>query len=385
MAVNYEDERFTQVESDKQQALTEMEKTYGKQNADGTYTGGMIGSVDKYYQDQINASKDWADKQSQLQQEQTDLAVEQIEQQKEQAQKDYIKEQSGAYVDWRKQSNQYGTEAEKMAAQGLANTGYSESSQVSMYNTYQNRVATARESYNLAVQNYNIAIKDAQMQNNAALAEITYQALQQQLELSLQGFQYKNQLILDRANMKTEIDNTYYNRYLDVLNQINTENAMAEEIRQYNESLALQKAQLAESQRQFNVSNPTIEDGLVINKDGGGGTGSAGNVGAGVAVAGQKAALAVTTSNIYKKTEYFDGYLPKATANDIKTYGAFSNGYQPKGISGHGTLKKTGGTYTMYTTTLSGEKKTVKQNAWKASDGTLWYWDGRDMKYHRYF
>lgn len=277
MAVNYEDERFTQVESDKQQALTEIEKTYGKQNADGTYTGGMIGSVDKYYQDQINASKDWADKQIQLQQEQTDLAVEQIEQQKEQAQKDYIKEQSGAYVDWRKQSNQYGVEAEKMAAQGLANTGYSESAQVSMYNTYQNRVATARESYNLAVQNYNLAIKDAQMQNNAALAEIAYQALQQQLELSLQGFQYKNQLILEQASKKTEIDNTFYNRYLDVLNQINTENAMAEEIRQYNESLALQKAQLAEEKRQFNASlveeqrqfNTTYSDtqGGVITKD----------------------------------------------------------------------------------------------------------------------
>ena len=162
--VNYDDERFTQVETDKNAALSELENTYA----------GMIGESDKYYQAQIDASKQWADTQSQLQQEQTDFNIEQIEQQKAQANKDYTKEQSGAYVDWQKQSNQYGLNAEQMASAGMTNTGFSESSQVSMYNTYQNRVATARESYNTAVLNYNNAIKDARIQNNAALAQIAY-------------------------------------------------------------------------------------------------------------------------------------------------------------------------------------------------------------------
>lgn len=224
--INYEDERFVNIESDKEQALAENDNLYN----------GMINNADKFYEDQIQLNQDWADKQSQLQQEQTDFTIEKIEQQKEQSRKDYIKEQSGAYVDWRKQSNQYGTEAEKMASSGLSNTGYSESSQVSMYNTYQNRVATAREVFNNAVLNYNNSIKDAMLQNNAALAEIAYNALNKQLELSLAGFQYKNQLIIDQANKKLEIDNTYYNRYQDVLQQMNTENAMAEDIRQYNET-----------------------------------------------------------------------------------------------------------------------------------------------------
>jgi hypothetical protein len=239
--INYDDERFQKVETDKQQALTDVENTYS----------GMISESDKFYQDQINASKDWANTQQQLQQDKTDFAIEQIEQQKAQANKDYTKEQSGAYVDWQKESNKYGVNAEKTASSGLANTGYSESSQVNMYNTYQNRVATARESYNLAVLNYNNSIKDAQLQNNSALAEIAYKALQQQLELSLQGFQYKNQLIIEQANKKMEVDNTYYNRYQDVLNQMNTENALAEEIRQYNESMQFQKEQFEEEKRQF--------------------------------------------------------------------------------------------------------------------------------------
>ena len=146
--INYDDSRFKAVESQKTAALNEVDKTYSE----------MLSQSDKYYQAQIDASKQWADKQTQLQNEKTDFAIKEIEQQKAQAQKDYTREQSGAYVDWQKQSNEYGANAEEMASAGLANTGFSESSQVSMYNTYQNRVATARESYNLAVQNFNNSI-----------------------------------------------------------------------------------------------------------------------------------------------------------------------------------------------------------------------------------
>ena len=247
--------RVNQVKSARSSAMNTVNNTYD----------GMINQSDKFYQDQINASKEYAETQKKNQQEQTDFAIEQIEQQKAQAEKDYKKEQSGAYVDWQKQSGEYGANAEAMAVQGMGGTGYSESAQVSMYNTYQNRVATARETYSRAVLNYDNAIKDARLQNNAALAEIAYNALQTQLELALEGFQYKNSLIQEKTKMSMEVDKEYYSRYTDVLDQINTENALAEEVRQYNEkmaeekrqyneTLAFQKAQLAEEKRQFNVS-----------------------------------------------------------------------------------------------------------------------------------
>lgn len=418
--INYDDKKFTQVETEKQQALTEVEQTYG----------GMIDQTDGYYQAQIDASKQWGDKQQQLQQEQTDFAIEQIEQQKTQANKDYTKEQSGAYADWQKQSNKYGVNAEQMASGGLTNTGFSESSQVSMYNTYQNRVAMARESYNLAVMNYNNSIKDAQLQNNSKLAEIAFQSLQTQLELSLQGFQYKNQLLLEQANKKQEINNTYYSRYQDVLQQMNQENALAEEVRQYNENLALQKKQLqeeirqyeqsyalqvkqfdegirqfevemarlkaqdkkeneykikqlelqkqqlaqqkaeadreyklkqqqlAEEQRQFDASLSESKRQANISND----KSSDGGI--------DKGSYAVNT-------EYYKGGLN----SDVDEYGAFSNGYQPKGISGYGKVSKTGKTIEVQTKTLSGQKKTVVQNVWKTPDGSTWYWEGRQNKY----
>ena len=246
--INYDDERFGKVESDYQAETSEIDKTYGD----------MISNSDQYYDDLIQQSKDWADKQSQLQQEQTDHTIDQINQQKDQAQKDYVKEQSGAYQDWQKQSNAYGTEAEKMASSGLRNTGYSESSQVSMYNTYQNRVATAREAFSRAVLNYDNAIKDAQLQNNSVLAEIAATALEKQTTLALEGFQYNNNLIIEQTNKKTEANNRRWDRYLAVLGQINTENALAEDVRQFNETMEFNTTQ-AELNRQHESNENALD------------------------------------------------------------------------------------------------------------------------------
>lgn len=242
-------------------AVTNEEKTEIAKS-DNMYND-MVADADSYYQKQINASKNWAKEQTKLQNEKTDFAIEQIEQQKDQTKKDYTKEQSGAYVDWQKQSNEYGANAEQMAAQGMTNTGYSESSQVSMYNTYQNRVMTARESFNRAILNYDNAIKEARLQNNSILAEIAYEALQKQLELSLAGFQYKNQLLQQKATAARDIRKDYTAEYQAVLDQIYKEDALQEEMDQFDETMAynkardeanreLERAKLAEEQRQFN-------------------------------------------------------------------------------------------------------------------------------------
>jgi hypothetical protein len=113
------------------------------------------------------------------------------------------------------------------------------------------------------VQNYDNAITQARLQNSSVLAEIAYEALQKELELSLQGFQYKNTLLIEKANKKTEVDNMYYQRYQDVLSQINRENAMdlemrmfekemQEKQRQFNATYDLQEREFEEQQRQFN-------------------------------------------------------------------------------------------------------------------------------------
>lgn len=209
-SVNYEDQRFTDVKNEQQQQETQVNQTYDN----------IINNSDKYYQDQINATKEYADKQSELQQAQTDFAIQQIEQQKEQTQKDYTKEQKASYADYMKQTK---SNAQNMANTGLSNTGYSESSIVSMYNQYQNRVGSARESLNQAILNYNNSIQQATLANNEKLAEIAFNALQAQNQLNQQAFEYKNSMILQKENALQEVNDRYYARYQDVLAQINNE------------------------------------------------------------------------------------------------------------------------------------------------------------------
>lgn len=245
MAVNYDDARFQQVTAEQNQALQNLNNTYNN----------MINQSQQFYDAQVKAAEDYGNQQRALQQQNTDFTIQRIEQQKEQANKDYTKEQKGAYVDWQKQSNQYGVNAEQQAAAGLRGGGYSESSQVSMYNQYQNRVATARDSYNRAVLEYDNGIKEAQLTNNTKLAEIAYNSLKTKLELNLQGFQYKNQLLANQIQQTQALSDTYYNRWKDVLNQINTENALAEEKRQFDEQMALQRqAQAASASRSYSIS-----------------------------------------------------------------------------------------------------------------------------------
>lgn len=286
MAVNYNDSRFQQVENEKATALKEVNSMYN----------GMINSTDKFYQDQIDASNQHAETQKELQQQQTDFAIEKVEQNKEWAKQDYTKEQKASYSDYQKASNSYGANAEAMASRGLVGTGYAESSQVSMFNAYQNRVATARDSFNRAIVEYDNQIKDAQLQNNSALADIAYKALQTKLELSLEGFQYKNTLLQQQLEAKNQTEDRYYTRWQNVLNQINTENALAEQQRQFNEQMALQKQEMA---RAYSVS--------AGGSSGGSSGGSGGSSGSGYSITKEKS----------QPADYY-----------------FSNGYQPQYING---------------------------------------------------
>lgn len=415
-SVDYNDERFQKIESDYQADSAELSGTYND----------IINSTQGYYDDLKDTMQQQADKMAQIQQDNTDFAIEKIEQQKEQAQKDYIKEQSGAYTDWRKQSNQYGVNAEKMASAGLANTGYSESSQVSMYNTYQNRVAMARDSLERAKLNYDNGIKDAILQNNAAIAEIYTNLYIKQAELSLEGFQYKNQLVLELANKKTELKNMKWQKELATLEQMNTENALKWNIQSYYDDKAWQtdqKQKDRDAQKALNDANNkhdaeqavldrqhakdmlkeewtytekelakelandkalasytnSLGSSLASRQIAAKGTGSSYSSGSSskTSSSASSSSSKINGESNAVNTAYYSGSLN----SDAKKYGTFSNGYQPKGISGHGKVTKTGDTVTFKTQTLYGQKQTVTQNVWKTPDGKKWYWEGRQNKY----
>lgn len=350
MASTTDDKRLAAVESAKKEAINTANNTYNN----------MINQTDSQYNELIQANKDYATKQQEIQQQNTDFAVEQINQQKDKAEKDYIKEQTGAYTDYQKATNQYGVNAEQQATAGLQNTGYAESSKVQAFTSYQNRYSTAREVYNNAVLSYDNAIKDAQLKNNAQLAEIAFQSLQAQLEYALQGFQYKNELLQTKLNTQMQLDSEYNNRYQQVLSQINTENSLAEQIRQYNESMAYQKQRdaVADSQwqKQYSLSKASS----------GGSSGSSGSKSSSKLTNGSKSSGSGSSSKLTKGK------------SDAETYGTFSNGYQPKGISGYGEVKASG--LKVGDVFMNDGSSFSKQKIWQAG-GHYFVWDGSAKDY----
>lgn len=240
-SINYDDERFTQVEQEKQEQLNKYDNVYND----------LINKRDEFTQQQQDYVDKWQNTQNQIANDNLQHQIDLANQQKEKAEEDYQKEAKASYIDYQKEIDKYGVSRENAASNGLANSGYAESSKVDMYNTYQNRIASARSSLNDIKLEFDNAIKEAQLSNNATIAENALKALEQKLQIALEGFNYKTEQENNKLNWNYNINNTYYNRYQDVEDQINYENEQAEAIRQWNEQMAFQKQQAELAQQQW--------------------------------------------------------------------------------------------------------------------------------------
>ena len=240
--VNYNDSRLTSVQAEQAQKEAEVKNDYNTR----------IDQTDSFYNNLNNTLENNAKTASDNIQAQTNQSISEINQQKAKAERDYQKEQRGAYQDYARGVNPYGINAENSARQGLGSSGYSESANVSMYNTWQNRVATARQTLADIQQNYDNLIAQARISNNTQLADIYAELAKQQAQNAIAGFQYKNTLIESREDRLQTLGTRYDNKYAQALAQINNE---IEQRRQnYNSSVSTVQnyENYLESQRQFN-------------------------------------------------------------------------------------------------------------------------------------
>lgn len=345
------DERLLEIEREKERQLAQVNQQMDDLLIErNELTNQQNEMVDKYEQTQ----NENLDKQLAFQK---DL----INQQKQEAQKNYENEARSAYTDYRRESNDYGLSREQLASQGLTNSGYSESSRVGMYNAYQNRLGMARKSMDKAYLDFNNAIREAQLTNDVNKAENALKTLQNKLQISLEGFGYKDALTRDKINTQNQISDRYYNRYQNQLNQINYEKEQEENRRRYEDELAYRREQNRQAQRNWEKEYALKSRPKYYNS-----SGSTNNVN-----------LVVPQEDKYEvNTPYYQGKFNK----DVKS-GTFSNNYQPDNINGK-KLKSTGDTITFNTTTLGGQKQKVTQNIW--TDGeNKYYWDGRKNSYQK--
>ena len=356
-----ETQRYNQLANERKAALNKSDKTYQDLlNKNTDYSN----SVNNYLNDYQNTQNDVYDKQLERQ-------IELQNQNKEKAEQAYQKEakaSKNAYYDF---INPYGVQAEIQAQNGLNRSGYSETTKSQAWTTQQNRTAQARAVMSEAKLQFDNAIKDAQLNNDTLKAQLALEMLKQRQEEALRSFNYVSETKQNQLNNYQTLDSEYNKRYNTLYSQIQEEKARAEAIRQWEKEMKFkqQQAKIAQQQweKEYELSKANTYSSIAsrsARSSSGGGSISLSDGGS----SNKKYAV---------NTAYYQGNLN----SDANKYGTFSNGYQPKGISGHGELSKSGDTVTFNTKTLSGQGQTVTQNVWKAKDGTRWYWDGRYNKY----
>ncbi len=236
-----EEERYAKVENDKQNALNQSNQMYQD----------LLTSNSQLAQQQKDYINTWQTTQNEIADKNASYQLGLQNQNKEKAQKEFQNEaiaSKNAYYDF---INPYGAQAEIQAKNGLNNTGYSETTKLGAWNVQQNRTAQARASMNNAVQQYDNAMKEIELNRDTTKAQYAIQALQQQLEASIQAFNTSSQLKQNQLSNNQVLDSEYNNRYNTVWNQINTEKQQQEAIRQYEQNFAFEKQQYDENIRQY--------------------------------------------------------------------------------------------------------------------------------------
>lgn len=120
---------------------------------------------------------------------QTQQNIADIERNKQKLEEETTKTNKGLYADYQKQVNPYGSVAESLASNGLANSGVAESTRTNLYNTYQkNRTDTLNTAKNLLA-DYNNEIIKAKQNGDIQLAQFAQEIYNQKMNNLYNNYQ----------------------------------------------------------------------------------------------------------------------------------------------------------------------------------------------------
>lgn len=171
------------------------------------------------YANNMNQQNDLLNQSEKIQNEQinanTQQTLAEIERQRGYTQQDFNKETRGAYQDYQKLVNPYGVQAENIFSNGLGNSGYSETSKLNAYNTYQNRYATAKESTDRLMEDFNNQMAQAQLEGNREKAQVALNKLQTQMSNLWQQMNFDSDLAGKKVNYNQWLDEFNYQKQQD--------------------------------------------------------------------------------------------------------------------------------------------------------------------------
>lgn len=250
-----EDERLAQIEKAKLEAINQSNNTYNQMNQDNQ----------TMLDQNINYAEQFEKTQNETLDKQLDFYKQNIEQQKKNAQQNYETEAKKAQNDFVAYQNPYGYNAETMASKGQLQSGLSQTARLGGYNAYQNRLATANKAMNDAFTQYDLDMNEAIINNDVQKAQNALAKLEMILGFQQNFYDTKNQIAQSQLSNNQTLDQSYYGRYMDMMNQINTEKAQAEAIRQWEAQMAYQKErdEIADAQweKQYKLAKKSASSG----------------------------------------------------------------------------------------------------------------------------
>lgn len=119
--------------------------------------------------------------------------------QKQQYEKEAQKQAKALYTNYQKEQNQYGANAEVLTSQGLANSGYAESSRVRLYNNYQNNVTQIMTELSNEKAKMDLEMNQAYLDADIQKAQNMASIYQQKMAMAMNTYQLRYNLYRDQV------------------------------------------------------------------------------------------------------------------------------------------------------------------------------------------
>ncbi len=131
-------------------------------------------------------------KQNEIVNKQTQMQVDSLERQKADIERNAIQQNKAIYQDYKKASNPYGQQAETLASQGLGGSGYAETTQARLYNTYQNNITATLNTSNQLKADVDFQIQQARQTGDITLAQNSLELYMQKMQLLSEEYELRN-------------------------------------------------------------------------------------------------------------------------------------------------------------------------------------------------
>lgn len=148
--------------------------------------------IDKLTNEQNTMLDESLKQQQDIVNKQTQMNIDALEKNKAEVDQQANKVNQGLYTEYKKATNPYGVNAEQLYARGLGNSGYAETTQTNLYNTYQKNVTDTVNNAQKLKSDFDFQINQARQTGDITLAQNALQIYMQKMQLLTQEYELRN-------------------------------------------------------------------------------------------------------------------------------------------------------------------------------------------------